>query len=127
MNIYLVRHGESISNINKQIHKTTADHQIPLSPNGVCHAKMAGILIAQHLEQGAIPYFHVRLWTSPYQRTRQTADEVEKKLHGWVKDRREHVLLCEQQFGLFDGLTDEELTTRYPDERHEPRPKGRGL
>lgn len=31
-------------------------------------------------------------------------------------DRREHVLLAEQHFGLFDGLSDEELAREYPAE-----------
>ena len=31
-------------------------------------------------------------------------------------DYREHVNLCEQQFGLFDGIPDDELPSRYPAE-----------
>jgi broad specificity phosphatase PhoE len=31
-------------------------------------------------------------------------------------DRREHPLLCEQQFGLFDGLSNKELEVEYPRE-----------
>ena len=116
MIIYLVRHGESMSNINKAVHKTTADHEIPLSPNGISHAQIAGRFIREHLERKEVAYPKVRLWTSPYRRTRQTADEIAIELHDWGKDRKEHVLLCEQQFGLFDGLSDEELQERYPDE-----------
>ena len=121
MNIYLVRHGESMSNLNKDVHKTTADHEIGLSPSGVFHAQEAGRMIRDHLEARyraacLSPWKHIRLWTSPYKRTRQTADEIERELESWIKDRREHALLCEQQFGLFDGLSDEELEERYPDE-----------
>jgi broad specificity phosphatase PhoE len=116
MNIYLVRHGESMSNLNKDVHKTTADHDIPLSPRGHSHAREAGRLISAHMERSYAPYKNTRLWTSPYRRTRETADGLEKELVLWLKDRREHPLLCEQQFGLFDGLSGEELIERYPEE-----------
>ena len=33
-----------------------------------------------------------------------------------IYDRRENIALCEQQFGLFDGIPDEDLPKRYPDE-----------
>jgi len=83
MIIYLVRHGESMSNINKAVHKTTADHEIPLSPNGISHAQIAGRFIREHLERKEVAYPKVRLWTSPYRRTRQTADEIAIELHDW--------------------------------------------
>ena len=35
---------------------------------------------------------------------------------GLIRDRREHILLAEQQFGLFDGIPTEDLPLRYPDE-----------
>ena len=35
---------------------------------------------------------------------------------GTFKDRREHILLTEQNFGLLDGLTDEECSEKYPEE-----------
>ena len=88
--------------------------------------------------------FHARLWVSPYLRTRQTADFIEGEFRrmwltprtpldsqgswtdpkpgSWMEEpifrfgRREHINLVEQQFGLFDGLRDEELPERYPDE-----------
>jgi broad specificity phosphatase PhoE len=31
-----------------------------------------------------------------------------------ITDQREHIMLCEQQFGLFDGVPDEELPQRFP-------------
>lgn len=118
MNIYLVRHGKSLANIDNDVNKTTADHQIPLSVVGYSQARAAGCLIRDHLEEqhARVPWKHVRLWSSPYLRTRRTADAVGIELSEWIKDRREHVLLCEQQFGLFDGLSDDELKEHYPAE-----------
>ncbi len=117
MRILLVRHGESLGNVDPMIHATTADHAVPLSERGKQQARQAGARLAKHLEeqlQGDRP--HIRLWVSPYQRTRQTADAVMETAGSWITDRVEHVLLCEQQFGLFDGVPEAELPERFPRE-----------
>ena len=111
MRIFLVRHGESEGNVDKNIHRTMADHAIPLSPRGHEQAETAGFVLRDYLEShGSRP----RLWVSPYLRTRQTADGLEKSVGPLLHDRREHTLLVEQQFGLFDGLTDEECAEQFP-------------
>ena len=117
MRILLVRHGESLGNVDPLVHATTADHAVPLSERGHDQARQAGALIADYLDReirGARP--HVRLWVSPYRRTRQTADAVVETSRGWITDRVEHILLCEQQFGLFDGVPENELAERFPRE-----------
>lgn len=118
MRVFLVRHGESQGNVDPTVHARMADHAIPLSERGHEQAREAGRHLAALLEAlhpaGARP--HVRLWTSPYRRTRQTADGLQEGAGAWLTDRREHVLLCEQQFGLFDGVPDAELPARFPQE-----------
>ena len=117
MRILLVRHGESLGNVDPMIHATTADHAVPLSDRGKEQAREAGARIATYLEtQEGVERPHVRLWVSPYHRTRQTADGVMETAKGWITDRVEHILLCEQQFGLFDGVPEEELAERFPRE-----------
>jgi 2,3-bisphosphoglycerate-dependent phosphoglycerate mutase len=120
MRILLVRHGESMGNVDKAVHEQMADHAIPLSPRGRSQALEAGERIRQFYEglPGALrpTREQVRLWTSPYRRTRETADGIEEGAVGCIGDRREHILLCEQQFGLFDGIPDEELARRFPEE-----------
>ncbi len=117
MRILLVRHGESLGNVDPLIHATTADHAVPLSDRGKEQAREAGARIAKYLEeQEGVERPHVRLWVSPYHRTRQTADGVMETAKGWITDRVEHILLCEQQFGLFDGVPEEELAERFPRE-----------
>ncbi len=116
MRIFLVRHGQSLSNVDLDIHKTMPDHAIPLSPKGEEQAKEAGNRLAELLPRRNPE--HVRLWVSPYKRTRQTAEGILSACP-MIFDSREHVLLCEQQFGLFDGVLDEELPKRFPEEyRH---------
>jgi 2,3-bisphosphoglycerate-dependent phosphoglycerate mutase len=124
MQLYLVRHGETTANIDKSVYKTTADHAVPLSPLGHEQAKAAGLKLRDQFYNplvgvslgGAKP---VRIWSSPYKRTRETAQhimDVLKDTPGIKPDYREHINLCEQQYGLFDGIPDEELFIHYPDE-----------
>jgi broad specificity phosphatase PhoE len=117
MRILLVRHGESLGNVDPLVHATTADHAVPLSDRGHAQARQVGARIADFLDgQIRVPRPHVRLWVSPYKRTRQTADAVVETSRGWITDRVEHILLCEQQFGLFDGVAEAELPERFPRE-----------
>lgn len=57
-----------------------------------------------------------RLWNSPYRRARETARIIGGIIDEHVLDRREDVLLCEQQFGLFDGIPQEEQAVKFPEE-----------
>jgi broad specificity phosphatase PhoE len=119
MRILLVRHGESLGNVDPSIHASTADHAVPLSDRGREQAREAGRQIAAHYTSqfdASDDHRHIRLWVSPYLRTRQTADAIEQTAGRYITDRKEHILLCEQQFGLFDGIPDEELPERYPRE-----------
>jgi broad specificity phosphatase PhoE len=56
----------------------------------------------------------IRLWNSPYKRARETASVIGGLINEHVKDTREDVLLCEQQFGLFDGMNDNEQRENFP-------------
>ncbi len=119
MRIVLVRHGESFGNVDPSVHARMADHAIPLSDRGKAQAVEAGRRLDAHYrtlfgEPRDKP--HIRLWVSPYRRTRETAEALLEHAGTWIADRREHVLLCEQQFGLFDGVPDDDLPRRFPDE-----------
>lgn len=111
-----MRHGESLGNVDASIHATTADHAVPLSERGREQACEAGRQIAKYFERRDETISPVRLWVSPYKRTRQTADAVQEAAGRYITDRKEHILLCEQQFGLFDGVPDSELPIRFPQE-----------
>jgi broad specificity phosphatase PhoE len=119
MRLFLVRHGQSAGNVDPTLHASMADHAIPLSPQGHDQAIRAGEFLAAHFAERRATSNDapkIRLWTSPYARTRQTADGLQRGGGAWLSDRREHVLLCEQQFGLFDGVPDEQLPLRFPHE-----------
>ena len=118
MRILLVRHGESLGNVDPTIHATTADHAVPLSERGKEQAREAGRVIAGYYAKlfADEERPRVRLWVSPYLRTRQTAEMLAETAGPWITDRVEHILLCEQQFGLFDGVAEDDLPKRFPAE-----------
>ncbi len=119
--ILLVRHGQSALNVDNSLTQTQADHTIPLTRTGMAQASAAGVFVHDFLKDaiardGADANHHVRLWQSPYKRARQTADLIMREACDLVTDRREDINLTEQQFGLFDGIPDDELPKRFPDE-----------
>lgn len=117
MRILLVRHGESEGNVDRTLTTRLPDHAVPLSERGLAQARGAGRFLAEWFRLLADgPPAHIRIWTSPYRRTRQTAQAVGRCLEGYHCDLREHINLCEQQFGLFDGIPDAELPRRFPNE-----------
>lgn len=116
MRILLVRHGQSAANVDRTICKTLPDHAVPLSDLGHMQARAAGRFLRNYLTKSGLVGKHIRLWTSPYRRTRQTADALMETAGDVITDRREHILLCEQQFGLFDGHLDEDLPALFPRE-----------
>lgn len=133
MRIFLVRHGESEANVDRSILKSQSDHGVSLTTKGEQDAAEAGKFLKSYYEEQdafndglrknfgkfghSIPkVVRPRIWTSPYRRARQTSQIIQDQLGSRVLDHREHVLLAEQQFGLFDGHTNEELKTLYPEE-----------
>ena len=112
MRIFLVRHGESLGNVDKSVHAKLPDHAISLSERGREQARAAGAFLANYCRGTD----RIRIWTSPYRRTRETAQHIFDALERYPVDIREHFNLCEQQFGLFDGISDEDLPHRFPQE-----------
>src|SRR5688572_1068852 len=117
MRILLVRHGESAGNVDPTLHRWMADHAIGLSGLGQTQVREAGRKLDQfYSDLYGETRPNIRLWVSPYRRTRETANGLLETAGRWITDRREHVLLCEQQFGLFDGIPDDELPKLFPAE-----------
>mmetsp|Transcript_27934 Transcript_27934/g.59146 ORF Transcript_27934/g.59146 Transcript_27934/m.59146 type:complete len:292 (-) Transcript_27934:40-915(-) len=110
--IILVRHGESLGNVDEQAYVTTADWRIPLTDRGREQARRAGRKVASHLscmagmrEDGSVGgkgkiFFYV----SPYLRTRQTLREMLREVDSdCVVGIREDPRISEQQFGNFQS------------------------
>jgi 2,3-bisphosphoglycerate-dependent phosphoglycerate mutase len=119
MHIFLVRHGESLGNINEQAYRQFGDHNVPLTQWGYRQALAAGRAIAAYLAE--LPRGQIRqldVWYSPYMRTRQSKDALLEALPpGLVRSVREDYLLREQDFGLFTEIYDHaERRQKFPDE-----------
>jgi len=121
--ILLIRHGESLANVDMSLYKSVSDHAIPLSDKGKEQAREAGDEVKKYFNQlfgtdHPPEGFHCRMWTSPYKRARQTAQHIKEAAGHWVTDVRENIMLTEQQFGLFEGTdwASGELDKKYPQE-----------
>lgn len=142
--IHLVRHGLSEANMDKSVNGRKPDHAVSLAGDpaslggeptlldptgdGFAQARFAGDALARIIldatsrpadrTPGVQTFVHrrVRLYVSPYLRTRQTADGLEEGLRaaGIQFDRKEYLALREISFGLYDGLSDDELAERFP-------------
>jgi 2,3-bisphosphoglycerate-dependent phosphoglycerate mutase len=116
MRIWLVRHGESLGNVDEAAWSKIPDHMIPLTEFGTDQARNAGQKIREYYESNdQLKNKKVRLWYSPFLRTQQTRDGVAKGLDdlvanhdhqgkpGWEDDR-----LREQDFGMFSPIYSKE-------------------
>jgi len=117
--LVLVRHGETSLNLIKErlkkkptkdlIIKTPCrDMDLPLTKKGIKQAKSAGRLLKKY------PKFDVII-TSPYTRTKQTADEIIKEL-GYKPKIYFEERTREKDFGVFDRYTKEGKKRYWPEE-----------
>ena len=112
MHIFLIRHGQSISNAKQNYEKRIPDHLVPLTEEGKRQAREGGEFLAKYCKEKGIDLSKARIWQSPFVRTRQTAEEFNKSLG--ITDIREDITLTEQQFGLFDSVPQEDWGKLYP-------------
>ncbi len=117
LRLFLIRHGESIANIGQNYEKRLPDHLITLSDAGKEQAHNAGIWLANYCKNNGVCFENARIWRSPYTRTRQTADIFNNFLK--ISDIKEEISISEQQFGLFDCITDEDRQKLFPLEYEE--------
>jgi len=114
MKIFLIRHGESICNTGENFTLGLPDHKVYLTEKGKQQAHNSAKFLINYMKENNINYDKSRVWVSPYDRTRETAQIFNQYLK--IKDIREHINLVEQQYGLFDSLPYEEWSKKYPNE-----------
>ena len=114
MHIFLIRHGESISNAGENYEQRLPDHLVPPTENGKAQAREAGEHLLAYCQEKGVDLSRARIWRSPFLRTRQTADEFNRSLG--ITDIREDITLTEQQFGLFDSVPEADWGRLYPNE-----------
>lgn len=97
--IYLIRHGQSQGNANKDIYKTIPDYALRLTEKGRSQAINRGINIGKDiLYPGESAYFYC----SPFYRTRDTLDGV---LNGIAKGWTQKFLQSDEEKGPFYSPT----------------------
>lgn len=95
--LVLVRHGESAANADRSVYSHTPDWKIPLTDLGQEQAKQCAAVIKQLVQRD-----NVYLYTSPYQRARQTLDHIRAALDpDQIEGEREDERLREQEMGNF--------------------------
>lgn len=117
MRIFLLRHGESLGNLDERAYGQFGDHNVPLTRWGHRQAIGAAEVIASHLGTLA-DVRQLQIWYSPFLRTRQTKDALLEVLPpDLIGKVREDYLLREQDFGLFTEIYDHaEQRQKFPDE-----------
>lgn len=120
MRIYLVRHGESESNVNHELLQKLNDSDISITDTGRSQALKAGAWLKAHLHSRNPPAEKVILRHSPYTRTKQTMGYIRNTLGmkpqgGIVESITENALLREQTWGDFGGYSLEERAKLFPE------------
>jgi broad specificity phosphatase PhoE len=99
--IILIRHGESLGNVDEATYVSQADWRIPLTDKGKEQAVNAGKTISNLLGEEGKAFFYV----SPYKRTRQTLKGIMSQLdRPQIHGVREEPRIAEQQFGNFQNV-----------------------
>lgn len=111
--LVLVRHDVSTANLDPLVYKRQPDHTIPLADPESPRLLAAG----NALRALGLPPPDTCSWCSTYLRCRQTEATVLSQAFGPAAPavrRRETFLVREQDFGEWDGLTDDEAKEALP-------------
>ena len=107
--IILVRHGESLGNIDKSIYSKLPDHRLPLTQKGKTQAEKCGKVL-KNITKDETCFFYV----SPLFRTRETFREIRKSFNISPEVQREEPRIREQEWG---HMRDEKECKRIDKER----------
>ena len=114
MRIFLIRHGESMQNTKENYTIKLPDHQVYLTEKGKMQADAAGIFLKSYIDENNIDISNATLWNSPYKRTHQTANIINKHLE--ITRCHQDPLLIEERFGLFGDEHIDVLRAKFPEE-----------
>lgn len=104
----LVRHGQSITNVNRELHKRICDPAVFLTRKGHNQAKMAGEAIMKFISDDRNAVSKIRIMRSTYTRAIQTSEEILGKLKNSTIpiDVKDLDRLRELEFGYVGALRD---------------------
>jgi broad specificity phosphatase PhoE len=100
MNIFLVRHAQSNANVDSTVLHNMTNMNVSLTETGIIQAKEVGTFLSENIR----PQGGIKIWNSPYERTRQTAKIIKDSFRGKaIFTTEESIYLSERQFGLIDN------------------------
>jgi broad specificity phosphatase PhoE len=111
--IFIVRHGQSIGNVNKSVYKTIPDYALELTDLGKQQATDVGIRLWEIIEGSSIQFY-----VSPFWRTRQTYLGIRKSFSANICKFYEDPRLREQEWG---NRVDEDGMSRFDEKIEEYR------
>eukprot|EP00033_Pygsuia_biforma_P004664 GCRY01005112.1.p1 GENE.GCRY01005112.1~~GCRY01005112.1.p1 ORF type:complete len:275 (-),score=38.61 GCRY01005112.1:285-1109(-) len=94
--IFLVRHGESASNVDPSTCATVPDNKIPLTERGIEQARSVGETLRELIGNEKVLFY-----VSPYKRSRQTYDMIAQSFEGCLVRHREDPRLRQQEWANF--------------------------
>ncbi|MEM9569837.1 MAG: histidine phosphatase family protein [Pseudomonadota bacterium] len=113
LQILLVRHGQSQTNVDKSLHGTIADPDIQLTDVGKEQAKTAGEFLDDWLRAEKVKRF--RLYRSDYLRAVQTSEIIIDRFGSDLDfDTRMDERIRELEFGYSDAVSDAEFRDSFP-------------
>ncbi len=122
--LMLVRHGLSQANVNPDLYETTPDQAIRLARGSTCTTDDDGVLQAREAGRFIKQFYEERIKagekpkvvaiSSCYERARETTREITDVVGDIVSAYREHILIGEQDFGVFEGTGFKKLADRFP-------------
>lgn len=114
MKLFLIRHGESIQDTKENYELNLPDHKVYLTDNGKNQAHLTGRFLKLYTESRDIDLNKSILFVSPFERTRKTAEIINKYLK--INKVKEDITLIEQQYGLFSDKSIDDIKKMYPDQ-----------
>lgn len=107
--IFLVRHAQSESNEDPRVLIGKTNIGVHLTQKGILQAREVGLALAQYHNETKES---IKIWNSPYFRTRETAKFIKESLTLANIDfaQEESIYICERQFGLLDDNKEIHLT-----------------
>ena len=116
LTVFLVRHGQSVLNADRQLHFTIADPEAELTPRGHAQAEEGAVALLGELKQRQWLNRKIRLYHSDYVRAHQTANHFISALEPVLPrfDYRMDDRIRELEFGILNGLSHQEVEQLFP-------------
>jgi broad specificity phosphatase PhoE len=114
--VYLVRHGQSLAKVDREVHAQLPDPLVPLSTLGQKQPWPAGVAIARHMQANGLPK-RVRFFHSEYLRADETCKGVMAGFQHILPprlvtvDHRADSRIHELEFSWLSGMSNVERAT----------------